>query len=79
MIKSSFEVTVHAISYRKALALVEQIVMQYLDINDLDTLYSVADIEMKHKVVGEITALSDFIGFDVTAYVKLTKPYVIDK
>lgn len=73
MVKSHFEISVHAATYNKALAMVEQILMSYLGIDELEKLHELVDIEFKHVSAFESVDEVKLVGFDVTAYVRLKK------
>lgn len=73
MIKSHFEISVHASTYRKALAMVEQILMSYLSVDTIEELHEMIDIEFKHVSAFDSVEEVKVIGFDVTAYVRLKK------
>lgn len=73
MIKSHFEISVHASTYRKALAMVEQILMSYLALDTLEDLHQMVDIELKHVSAFDSVEEVKLVGFDVTAYVRLKK------
>jgi hypothetical protein len=71
MIRSQIELTVFATKYKKAVSLIGQALMDYLDIDDLDELEAKCRIELSHKAV-PATSPNDFdsiAGFEVTAVV----------